>query len=192
LANKHPITLVVFDGDDTLWVGLDGGYISGANYLDPGRDDFTFQPLDALQILRNDGQRFRLYPEVPAVLAALDQRGVLISLASYNHAAPTLNAIQNFGIAGWFRHPVVVWSNQKDRMLREILDGLAADGFPVKPENTLFIDDDMTGSYRRQMASIGVQFLQKEVDISNLADLLDHPRYELVPMPLRSGAGAPI
>jgi hypothetical protein len=32
------------------------------------------------------------------------------------------------------------------------------------------------------MASIGVHFLQKGVDIVNLTDLLDHPRYSLMPV----------
>jgi magnesium-dependent phosphatase-1 len=181
MPDKNPISLVVFDGDDTLWVGLDGGYISGINYRDPGREDYTFQPIDDLHIRRNDGQRFELYPEVPGLLKALAQRGVLISLASYNHTAPTLNAMQTFGIAGWFQRPAVAWSSQKDRMILQILQGLLAEGYAVQPETTLFIDDDHSGTYRRQMAGIGVHFLQKDVDICDLSLLLEHPRFELEP-----------
>ena len=85
MSNSIVISLVVFDGDDTLWSGLDGGYISGTSYPDYDRDDFSFRPLKPLLIQRDDGQRFRLFPEVPGLLPELVQRGVLVSLASYNH-----------------------------------------------------------------------------------------------------------
>jgi magnesium-dependent phosphatase-1 len=176
------ISLVVFDGDDTLWYGLDSGYISGETYSDPGRDDYTFHPLDELHIQRNDGQRFRLYPEVPALLPELVRRNVLISLASYNQRAPVLNALRAFEIDHFFQHPVVEWNSRKDRMLKAIIRKFIQDNYLVSPHSTLFIDDDHRGSYRRQMASIGVHFLQKGVDIVNLTDLLDHPRYSLMPV----------
>ena len=179
MAAQTSISLIVFDGDDTLWEGLDGGYISGVHYLDAGRDDYTFRPLDKLHILRNDGQRFRMYPEVPGVLQELQRLGVLVSLASYNHTAPTLHAMQTFAIFQYFLRPLAIWSSQKDRMLSQIIDELHNDGYDVRPKNTLFIDDDRSGNYRRQMAGIGVHFLQKDVDITDLSQLLEHPRFAL-------------
>jgi hypothetical protein len=65
-------------------------------------------------------------------------------------------------------------------MLRTILRSFTQDGYLVSPETTLFIDDDYRGLYRGQMASIGVHFLQKGVDIQDLNKLLDHPRFRLV------------
>jgi magnesium-dependent phosphatase-1 len=174
------ISLVVFDGDDTLWSGLDGGYISGTSYPDVDRDDFNFRRLKPLLIQRDDGQRFRLYPEVPKVLPELVQRGVLVSLASYNHTKPLLRTLEAFGISGYFQHPAVEWNGRKDKMLRNILRSFTQDGFLVSPETTLFIDDDYRGLYRGQMASIGVHFLQKGVDIQDLGELLSHPRFHLV------------
>lgn len=176
------ISLVVFDGDDTLWEGLDGGYISGTDYLDPGRDDYRFHKLDELYIQRSDGQRFRLFPEVRSLLPELVRRGVLISLASYNFPEPVYNALKAFEIEHFFQHPVVEWSSQKDRMIKTILRNFSRDGYLVHPRMTLFIDDDHSGRYRQQMASIGVHFLQKGVDIQDLNELLDHPRFSLVPI----------
>jgi len=177
----YPISLVVFDGDDTLWRGLEGGYLSGSDYMDAGRQDYTFHKLDELTIQRNDGQRFRLYSEVPSLLPELIRRGVLISLASYNHPDPVRSALQAFEIDYFFQHLVVEWSSQKDRMLKRIFSEYLQDGYLVYPQTTLFIDDDHSGRYRQQMASIGVHFLQKDVDIHDLNEILDHPRYTLFP-----------
>lgn len=176
-----PISLVVFDFDDTLTVGLDGGYICGVDYVDPGRSDYTFRRVDETHLERNDGQRFRLFPEVPRVLRALREHGALISLASYNHAPPVYAALQALGLFDLFQHPVVVFNGEKDRMLLQILQAFTQDGYVVQPENTLFVDDDPLGHYRQQMARIGVNFLQRGVDIHSLDELLDHPDYIFVP-----------
>lgn len=176
-----PISLVVFDGDDTLWYGLDGGYISGRDYRDPGRSDYSFHRLDSLHIQRDDGQRFRLYPEVPALLPELIRRNVLISLASYNHRPPVLAALKAFEIDHFFEHPVVEWNSRKDQMIKTILREFTRSNYLVSAFSTLFIDDDSHGRYRQQMAAIGVHFLQKGVDINKLDDLLAHPRFQLVP-----------
>lgn len=175
-----PISLVVFDGDDTLWHGLDGGFISGADYHDPGRGDYVFHRLDALNIQRNDGQRFRLFPEAPALLAELVRLNVLVSLASYNYRSPVVNALEAFEINHFFEHAVIEWSSQKDRMIKKILRDFTRSNYLVSPPTTLFIDDDHFGRYRQQMSSIGVNFLQKGVEIHKLDELLDHPRYKLV------------
>lgn len=179
-AQPAPISLVVFDGDDTLWVGLDGGYISGTDYSSPGRDDFTFHRLDELHIQRNDGQRFRLFPEVLGLLPELVRRNVLISMASYNRRDPVIRALEAFKIDHFFENPVIEWSSRKDQMLRAILREFTKSGYLVSPNTTLFIDDDHHGRYRQQMAAIGVHFLQKGTEIASLSELLDHPRYQLV------------
>jgi len=181
MRNSIVISLVVFDGDDTLWTGLDGGYVSGTSYPNYDRDDFTFHALKPLLIQRDDGQRFRLFPEVPKLLPDLIQLGVLVSLASYNHIKPLMRTLEAFGISGYFQHPVVEWNGRKDKMLRNILRNFTQDGYLVSPQTTLFIDDDYRGLYRGQMASIGVHFLQKNVDIQNLNELLNHPHFQLVP-----------
>ncbi len=181
---KYPsivISLVVFDGDDTLWYGLDGGYISGTDWFDQGREDYTFSTLDDRTILRNDGRRFRLFPEVPNLLLELKQRNVLISLASYNHPEPVFSALRGFMIGDFFVHAVAEWSSQKDRMIKSIISSFQKDGFLVRPETSLFIDDDLIGRYRKQMERANIHFLQKDVDIQDLREILNHPRFTLVP-----------
>lgn len=178
LMSPFPISLVVFDLDDTLLHGLDGGYVCGVDYADAGRSDYTFTRLDALHLRRNDGQRFELYPEVPALFDALRRRGVLISLASYNHPEPVWRALQALDLLDYFQHPVVEWSGRKDLMLQRILAALAAQGYTIHPANALFVDDDLSGHYRQQMAEIGVHFLQRWVDLHHLDELLRLPQFE--------------
>jgi magnesium-dependent phosphatase-1 len=173
------INLVVFDADDTLWVGLDGGYIAGVDYKDGGSDNYTFHRIDDFHIQRNDGQRFQLYSEVPGVLAELRKRGTLISLASYNHFGSAIRALQAFGIHHFFRNMVIEFHSHKDRMLQNILLSFQNDGFDVAPQTTLFIDDDLKGKYRQQMAAIGVKFLQRGTDIQDLSEILNHPEFIL-------------
>jgi magnesium-dependent phosphatase-1 len=175
------ISLIVFDGDDTLWYGLDGGFISGVDYRDPGRTDFTFNKSGFDEILRSDGQRFHLFPEIRSTLDELTNKNVLISMASYNHRQPVMAALKAFEILDYFLQPCVEWSSKKDQMIKTIHGNLKRDGFLVAPETTLFVDDDHMGRYREQMAGIGVHFLQRGVDIQDLKQLLDHPVYKLVP-----------
>lgn len=182
----QPVNLVVLDADDTLWQGLDGGYIAGVDYQDEGSADYTFHRLDDLHIQRSDGQRFRLFPEIPVLLPELVRHGVLISLASYNHKEPLLRALQAFEIEHFFQQLVIEWSSRKDFMLQLILGNFDRDGYQVAPQTTLLIDDDMGGKYRRQMAAIGVNFLQRGVDIHDLTEILDHPVYSLAPVKKRS------
>ena len=172
----------MFDGDDTLWYGLDGGYISGVDVFDGGRQDFTFHQLDELTVQRSDGFRFRLFPEVRVLLPELVRRNVLISLASYNHRLPVLDALRAFEIDHFFAHPVVEWTSRKDTMLAAILRDFRQDGYLVSPDTTLFIDDDWRGVYRTQMASSGIHFLQRGVDIHDLSALLDQARFKLAPI----------
>jgi len=174
------ISLIVFDGDDTLWHDLDGGYISGVNYRDPGFTEYKFQKSAQDQIRRSDGYRFQLYPETRHTLEELKRRDVLISLASYNHRQPVIEALQAFEIQDFFTYPCVEWTSRKDQMIKTIHSDLLREGFLVYPETTLFIDDDHMGKYRPQMAEIRVHFLQKGVDIQDLSTLLDHPRFKLV------------
>ena len=145
------INLIVFDGDDTLWVGLDGGYISGINYSDNGRDTYTFRKIGDDFIERNDGQRFRLYPEVRSLLAKLMSMQLLISLASYNHPSPVKRALHAFEIDQFFLHPEIEYSSQKDKMLKSILRKFSQSGWLVNPSTTLFIDDDHQNRYAHQM-----------------------------------------
>lgn len=105
---EAPAKVVVWDLDETLWTGT----------------------------LAEDGAAgVRPRPDAVAAIEALDQRGVLQSIASKNDAAEALAALEGFGLAHYFLHPQVAWTPKSDSLARiaKALD-LGLDSF-------VFIDD---------------------------------------------------
>lgn len=107
-AGEKPVKVVVWDLDETLWHGTLAE--SGPDGVEPR-------------------------PEAVALVRALDERGVLQSIASKNDAAEAQVALQRFGLADYFLHPQVGWGPKSDslRRLAALLD-LGLDSF-------VFIDD---------------------------------------------------
>ncbi len=164
--------LIIFDGDETLWYGLDGGNISDngeGDYI--GSNDYEYScPPDSNPdvIVRNDSKRLQLYPETRAVLAHLCNRGVLVALCTYNHPAPTHRALAAWNLADQFDHVEAVWSADKEQMLRDILTTTH-----VQPIDAIFIDDDPGRGHRQQSERVGIRFLKRGTDITDLNQVLD-------------------
>ncbi len=74
--------VLVWDLDETLWTGT---------LAEDGPEGVTPRP------------------EALAALSALDERGVLHSIASKNDAAEAMTALRRFGLDGYFLHPEVGW-----------------------------------------------------------------------------------
>ncbi len=161
--------LIIFDGDDTLWQGLDGGNISDNGDGDwHGSNDYTYAATnDHDTIARNDGQRLRLFPETRAVLAELGGREVLVALCTFNHPDPVRRALDAWQLSGHFHHIEAAWSSDKEAMLRNIL---ATTG--VSAAEAVFIDDDPGRGHREQAARAGVRFLKKGTDVTDLRQVL--------------------
>lgn len=90
----EPIKCLVWDLDNTLWQGT---------------------------LLESDACRLR--PGARAVLAELDRRGVLLSIASANDPGQALDVLRRKGLAHLFLHPQIGWES-KVRGLRAIADAL--------------------------------------------------------------------
>ncbi len=107
-AGHAPAKVVVWDLDETLWSGT---------LAESGVEGLT------------------LRPEAVAAIRALDERGVLQSIASKNDHAEAMTALEAFGLADFFLHPQVAWTPKSDAMARiaKALD-LGLDSF-------VFIDD---------------------------------------------------
>ena len=58
----------------------------------------------------------KLRPEVPALLRALDERGILLSIASKNDYAAAWRKLEEFGIAGFFVAPQIDWTPKSQNM----------------------------------------------------------------------------
>jgi FkbH-like protein len=107
-SDMRTAKVVVWDLDETVWMGT----------------------------LAEDGARgVTLKPEAAAAIRALDERGVLQSIASKNDRDEAMAALTTLGLDGYFLHPQIGWG-PKSQSIARIADalGLGLDSF-------VFIDD---------------------------------------------------
>ena len=101
------IKLVVWDLDNTLWDGT----------------------------LLED-ERVRLRPGVRETLAKLDERGILLSIASKNDHDAAFRKLQEFGLHEYFLYPQINW-NSKAANIQEIVKAIN-----IGADTVAFLDDD--------------------------------------------------
>lgn len=129
---------VVFDLDDTLWRGI---------------------------LLEGDVE---LMPDVESMLRRLDERGILVSVASKNAHADAMERLRTFGIANYMLHPAIGWG-AKSEGVRQIARDL-----DIGLDSLMFVDDS---AFERDEVARALP----EVEVlpaGSIADLLDHPRLQ--------------
>ncbi|MGW1615809.1 HAD-IIIC family phosphatase [Streptomyces sp. NPDC002285] len=88
------VKCIVWDLDDTLWSGI-----------------------------LSEGGAATLRPGAAEILAALDERGVLHSIASRNEPGPAMRHLDQLGVAHYFLHPQISW-RPKSESVRTIARAL--------------------------------------------------------------------
>ena len=106
-ARHKIIKCVVWDLDETLWSGV---------------------------LLEDDAVTLR--PGVADVIAALDERGILQSVASRNDYAVAFERLERFGLAAYFLYPQIHW-NTKTSSVEAIARNLN-----IGLDSLAFVDDD--------------------------------------------------
>ena len=148
------IRLVIFDCDLTLW---DHRNVSGLR--------LPFRKVDAETVADADGVQVRLFPGVREVLAAIHDQGLLMSVASWNQPEHVFAIFDLLELSGYFTRP-------KERTIAALFQELRADGFPLRPEEVLYVDD-RTLHFERVREAVGpVHILQAGVDFTQFADVL--------------------
>jgi FkbH-like protein len=99
---------VVWDLDNTLWEGT---------------------------LVEDGPENLRLKPGVERVLKELDQRGILLSIASKNNPEETIGALQRLGIADYFLCPQISWAPKGDALKR------IAKLLNISLDTFIFVDD---------------------------------------------------
>lgn len=129
---------VVFDLDNTLW---DGVLLEG---------------------------EVTLKSTVPALFKALDQRGILITVASKNNRPEALQQLEQFGLADYLVYPVINW-NQKSENIKWLAEKIS-----IGTDTLVFIDD--TPFEREEVAAAvnGIEVLPETA----IETLLEHPRLQ--------------
>lgn len=131
------IKCVVWDLDNTIWEGV---------------------------LLEGDALILR--PGVVEILQTLDERGILLAIASRNEYEPAWAQLQAFGIDHYFIYPQINW-NSKSHSIAQI-----AQEINIGIDTLAFVDDQ---PFEREE----VNFAHPDVwciDAADLSGLLDHPR----------------
>ncbi|MCC7361287.1 MAG: HAD-IIIC family phosphatase [Anaerolineales bacterium] len=137
-VRARSIKCLVWDLDDTLWQG----------------------------ILLEDRQ-VSLRPGIAALIRALDERGILQSIASRNDAAQARAQLEAFGLAEYFLYPQINW-NAKSASVRAIAQALN-----LGLDSLAFIDDQPFE--RDEVAAACPEVLC--LDAAETASLLERPAF---------------
>jgi FkbH-like protein len=132
------VKCVVWDLDDTIWDGT---------------------------LLEDDSVTLR--PGIPELLDALDQRGILHSIASRNHHDTAMARLTELGLDHYFLHPQINW-NAKSASVREVARALN-----IGLDTLAFIDDQPFERAEVEAALPQVLCL----DAAAVATILDSPRF---------------
>lgn len=99
---------IVWDLDNTLWEGT---------------------------LVEDGPDRVRLKPRIPEILRALDERGILLSIASKNNNEDASTVLRRFGVEEYFLYPQITWSPKSEAVRR------VAANLNIGLDSLRFIDD---------------------------------------------------
>lgn len=155
------VRLVILDCDRTLW-----------DHHNVSELQLPFVRVDADTVVDARGVPVRLRPGVRALLSALREQGILISIASWNQPEPVFAIFDQLDLTGFFVRPKVEPHPYKERTISALLAELAAEGIALRPEEVVFVDD-RSRHLRRVRAAVGpLHTLQPGVDFADLPELL--------------------
>lgn len=157
------IKLVVFDADKTLW-----------SHHNVSALTFPFKLLDKDTISDAKKQTFHLFEGIRELLSELQQRNILIVLASWNKPEPVKKALQLFAIAKFFSIIEAEFHPNKHLLIKEILSDLSKEGVELRIEEILYVDDRKL-HLTKTLGEVGqLHFLQMWVDTKNPDDVLKY------------------
>lgn len=137
------VKCVVWDLDNTLW--------------------------DGTLIETDDPNTLTLKPGVLKLMEALDQRGIIQSVASKNDFAAAMAVLEHLGVAEYFLYPQIHW-NPKSGSMEQIAKSLN-----IGIDSMAFIDD--SSFERNQVASVWPQV--RTYDVTEIGDLLNRPEFDV-------------
>lgn len=142
-APAAKVKCLVWDLDNTLW--------------------------DGTLIETDDPKTLALKPGVRELMEALDQRGVLQSVASKNDYAAAMSVLEHLGIAEYFLYPQIHWGPKSDSVER------IAKNLNIGIDSLALIDD--SAFERNQVASVWPQV--RTFDADEIAYLLTKPEFDV-------------
>jgi FkbH-like protein len=137
------VKCLVWDLDNTLWDGI---------------------------LIESEENSLQLRPGVSDLLKALDERGILQSVASKNDFDPAWQQLKRLGVADYFLYPQIHW-NAKSESMRQIAKELN-----IGLDTLALLDD--SAFEREQVSTMCPQV--RTYDISELSSLPEKPEFSVV------------
>ena len=141
-SSRGRIKCLVWDLDNTLWRGV-----------------------------LSEGDSVSVLPQIRHLIATLDQRGILQSIASKNDAVPALALLREFGLAEYFLYPEINWG-AKSQSIKRI-----AERINIGIDSIAFVDDQ---AFERDEVAFALRnvFCIDMADIETIADMEEfNPRF---------------
>jgi FkbH-like protein len=118
-------------------------------------------------LVESDPANINLKDQIPDILKQLDQRGILLSIASKNNSEAASELLRKFGIEHYFLHPQIAWE-QKSGSIEAIQKKLN-----IGMDTIAFIDDS---NFER--AEVGQVIADVQcIDAVNYLNLLYYPGF---------------
>jgi len=137
---EKKIKCLVWDLDNTLWDNI---------------------------LVESDSAKIKLKDEIPNILNQLDNRGILLSIASKNDKSLADELLKKFGVESYFLHPQISWE-RKSILIRNIQKALN-----IGMDSIAFIDDS---DFERAEVEQAVSDVQC-IDAVNYLNLLHYPGF---------------
>jgi magnesium-dependent phosphatase-1 len=157
------IRLVILDGDGVLWDHQDLSALS-----------LPFRLIKRDTIVDTDGEKVHLLRGVRELLRALVERGIIVTLATWNKPEHVTQALQLFKVNEYFRVVEAHFHPDKHLMIKGILKKLMNEGITLEPNQILYVDDRTVhiADVRREIGD--VHFLQMHVDVKYPLEILKY------------------
>jgi len=138
------VKCVVWDLDNTIW--------------------------DGILIETDDATKLQLRAGVLETIQALDQRGILQSIASKNDEAPALAQLRALGIADYFLYPQISWNPKSEAVV------VIAKGLNINVDTFALVDDTAFERGEVKAALPQVRVFEEK----NIVALLDEDCFDVV------------
>jgi FkbH-like protein len=142
IKKSKKLKCLVWDLDNTLWKGI---------------------------LVEDGADKINLNKNVKEIIMELDNRGIILSIASKNNEPDVLEVLKNFGIIDYFLFPQISW-NPKSQSIANIAKRLN-----IGLDSIAFIDDQPF-----ERAEIGSSLPEVTViDAKNYLNLLEFPEFNV-------------
>ena len=162
-GEKLRIRLVILDADRTLW-----------DHPDISSLTLPFKKVDKNSLIDAKGEAISLFDGIIDLLKGLKERGLIISLVTWNKPEHVDEAIHLLEIDKFFKFVEVEFTPNKHLLVARILARLSEEGVQLEPHETLYIDDQ-TRHLKDIYDKVGrVIFLQMWEDVKEPCEILTY------------------